>query len=69
MNIVNATVRPDTLTAKTDYVFNPSSKRWEVVFDAYWSDAQQLYIVRLGPLGSVMHLYGRGARVRTQRYY
>ena len=69
MNIVDATVRPDVLMAKVDYVFNPCSKAWEIVYNAYWSEDQQRFIVWLGPQGTILHVYGRGARVRRQRYY
>lgn len=69
MNIVNDTVKPEILTAKIDHVFNLLSKSWEIVYDVYWSEDQQRFIVWLGPQGTILHVYGRNARVRTQRYY
>lgn len=68
MNITTTSKRPDQLT-KGDHVFHPASKRWEPVADAYWSEAQQRYIVWLGPLGMSMHLYSKGVQVNAQRYH
>lgn len=69
MNIkTTAGVRPDTLT-KGDYLYNPKSQAWEPVKDAYWSEKAQRYIVWLGPLGHVMHTYGKGVTVTKRNYY
>lgn len=68
MNIITDSVRPDTLT-KGDYIFNQSSKSWEPVKDAYWSEEQQIYVVYCGPQGGAMHTYDHGVKVTRQRYY
>jgi hypothetical protein len=68
MNIKTESVRPDTLT-KGDYVFNPLSNHWEPVQDAYWSEQNQIYVVWCGPLGHVLHTYGKDCKVNRQRCY
>lgn len=71
MRIINKTMRPDELAAGGDYLFNPLSKAWEPVQEAYWSDDIQRYYVLIGPLkgyGSIQ-TYAQGARVTAQRYY
>ena len=68
MNILTESVRPDTLT-KGDYIFNPSSNKWEPVKDAYWSENIQRYVIYCGPMGGAMHTYGAGVKVNRQRYY
>ena len=68
MNRVQQYKRPDQLTSG-DYIWNPSSKRQEPVKEAYWSDDSQRYVVWVGPLGMSMHLYGRGTKVLTTRFY
>lgn len=71
MNIVTVKERPDRLTAGVDHLYDPNSRRWEPVKDAYWSEESQRYVVFLGVLKDAgpMHLYPAGARVHTQRYY
>ena len=68
MNRVQQYKHPDQLTSG-DYIWNPSSKQQEPVKDAYWSDDSQRYVVWVGPLGMSMHLYERGAKVLTTRFY
>lgn len=71
MNIKTELERPDRLMAGVDHLFDPGSKRWEPVKQAYWSEEGQCYVVYLGvlPDAGPMHIYGAGARVWTQRYY
>lgn len=71
MNIINIDLRPDQLTAGLDHIYDPNSRRWEPVKDAYWSEVSQRYVVYLGTLKEAgpMHLYMPGARVNSQRYY
>jgi len=60
--------RPDRLT-KGDYVYDPNTKNWEPVKDAYWSELIQRYVVYCGPLGGCMHTHLRGSTVQARRYY
>ena len=60
--------RPDTLTSG-DHVYNPTSKAWEPVTSAYWSEQNQVFVVNCGPLGHVIHTYGARVKVTARRYY
>lgn len=67
-NVTIEAMRPDKLT-KGDYIFSPSSKCWEPVKDAYWSEDSQRYVVWCGPLGMQLQLFDSGSLCRVKRYY
>lgn len=67
-NIKTAKVRPDQLT-KGDKIWNPLSRYWEPVQEAYWSEQMQRYVVYCGPLGEAMHTYAVGCMVEKQVCY